>query len=79
MRSLVGIFTGLGVLLLTACPPGAACPDRFSYCKGDIRHYCVSHQGSVVPDFSVSWYTQDCREEPGGMRCVEEGNDAMCQ
>jgi hypothetical protein len=63
---------------LPGCPAGQ-CPERFAYCKGDIRHYCVSHAGSVMPDFKVTWETQDCTQEPGAMRCVEEGNDAICR
>ena len=61
------------------CPGGGECPERYAYCKGDIRHYCVAHAGSVVPDFSVTWETQDCSQELGGLHCVEEGNDATCR
>jgi len=32
-----------------------------------------------MPDFKVTWETQDCTQEPGGMRCVEGGNDAICR
>jgi len=49
------VSLGLATLALGACPPGASCPERFAYCKGDVRHYCVSRQGSVVPDFTVEW------------------------
>ncbi len=79
MRHVWCLVLGLAALALGACPPGASCPERFAYCKGDVRHYCVSRQGSVVPDFTVEWATQDCRRELGGMHCVEEGNDAACR
>lgn len=76
--SLACALIGLALPTVLAACPGASCPERFAYCKGDVRHYCVDHQGSVVPDFTIEWATQDCAAE-GGLRCVEEGNDATCR
>lgn len=80
MNGVLGVAWAAGLAFLcSACASVGGCPDRYAYCEGNVRHYCVSHQGSVVPDFSVQWETQDCGAEPGGLRCVEEGPDAICQ
>lgn len=67
------------MLPMGACATMGQCPEPYAYCEGNVRHYCVSHQGAVVPDFTVSWETQDCSAQEVPQRCVEEGNDAICQ
>ncbi len=74
-----GFLLAALVAPLSSCATMGQCPERYSYCKGNVRQYCVSHQGSVVPDFTVTWETQDCSAEGEGLRCVEDGNDAICQ
>lgn len=77
-RLALGLCGALAITL-SACATVGQCPKPHAYCKGNIRHYCVSHAGSVVPDFTVNWETQDCGAEGSGLRCVEDGDDAYCQ